>query len=162
MHFRGLQGGSQAPFCKVSSLSASLLRASAKLVEILDVRAGRAVEPLHLRIRRLNHIILVRRMRSAAVTKTEMAGWQPERIEFRHCSVRQDCLPSRPGVPADHTFNVDRRREVETDGRQPSNHGPNVDLDERPVEEKWQAIPKGIAVFFSTNRRRKISDEMEV
>jgi hypothetical protein len=25
-----------------------------------------------------------------------------------------------------------------------------------------QAIPKGIAVFFSTNRRRKISDEMEV
>src|SRR5215471_21725151 len=53
---------------------------AAKLVEVLDARTSRAVEALHLRIRRLNHIILVRRMRTAAVTKTEMAGWQPERI----------------------------------------------------------------------------------
>jgi hypothetical protein len=53
---------------------------AAQLVEILDIRTRRAVNPLHFGIGRLNHVVFIRRMRPASVTQTEMACGQPQRI----------------------------------------------------------------------------------
>ncbi len=48
------------------------------LVEIFDIRHRRAVHSLNLRIRRLDYVVLIRCMRPAAVTKTEMSGAETE------------------------------------------------------------------------------------
>src|SRR5262249_38049672 len=53
---------------------------TAQLVEILDVRTRRAVNALRLGIGRFNHVVFIRRMRSAAMTQTEMACGQSQRI----------------------------------------------------------------------------------
>lgn len=53
---------------------------SAQFVKVLDIGPRRAVNPLHLGIGRFDHIVFIRRMRSAAVTQAEMSCGQPQRI----------------------------------------------------------------------------------
>src|SRR5205807_1592814 len=49
-------------------------------IQVLDVGAHRTVDPLNLRIRRLDDVVLVRGVRAAAVAQPEVAGRKPQRI----------------------------------------------------------------------------------
>src|SRR5438094_2131322 len=64
-----------------------------QLVEILDERHHRAVEPLHFRIRGLDHVVLVRRVGPAPVAEAEVARGELERLP------REDVTRVRASVP---------------------------------------------------------------
>src|SRR5262245_4000844 len=51
-----------------------------ELVEVLNERQDGAVEALYVRVRRLDHVVLVRRMGPAAVAESEVAGGQFQRL----------------------------------------------------------------------------------
>src|SRR4029453_13847031 len=59
--------------------SAHRLGDGCELVEVVDVRAYGAVPAAHLRVRRLDHQVLVGRVRAAAVAEAEVARRQPQR-----------------------------------------------------------------------------------
>src|SRR5262245_44277492 len=65
---------------RITPLAPERLGLATQFVEILDIRTRRAVNSLHLGIGRFDHIVFIRRMRSAAVTETEMSRGQPQRI----------------------------------------------------------------------------------
>src|SRR5258706_16384062 len=46
-----------------------------ELVQVLDLRPDGSIDPLNLGIRRLDHVILVGRVRAVAVAKPEVSGW---------------------------------------------------------------------------------------
>lgn len=56
------------------------IRLPPQLVQILHERQHRAVEALHVRCCGVDHVVLVRCMRAAAVAEAEMAGGEPERL----------------------------------------------------------------------------------
>src|SRR5262249_37641732 len=57
-----------------------------QFVEIFDKRHHCAVESLYLRVGRLDDVILVGRVRAAAVTEAEMSGRQFERLAGENIS----------------------------------------------------------------------------
>src|SRR5262249_23737455 len=62
----------------IAPLQSRALGRSRHLVEVLDVRSHAAIDTLHLRIGRLNDVILVRRMSAAAMAQPEVPGRQAE------------------------------------------------------------------------------------
>src|SRR2546423_644445 len=62
---------------RVSFKCVSALR---QLVQILDIRARSALNALHLRIARLDHVILVGRVGAAAMSQAEVSGGQAQRV----------------------------------------------------------------------------------
>src|SRR5436309_395678 len=50
-----------------------------EFVQVLDERHHGAVVALHIRIGRLDHVVLVRRVRAAAVAEAEVAGGEAQR-----------------------------------------------------------------------------------
>ena len=91
------------------------LRRGRELGEVLDERPHRAVEALDLRVRRLDHVVLVGRVRAAAVAEAEVAGRQLQRL------AGEDVARLRAGVarpedridaapPVDGELRADERR----------------------------------------------------
>src|SRR5262245_6070789 len=68
----------------VTGRAALRYRLFGELVEILDEREHRAVVPLHARVRRLDHVVLVRRVSAAPVAQTEMTRGELERLAREH------------------------------------------------------------------------------
>ena len=86
---------------------------SGERVEELDVRRHDPVEPGQLRIRRLDDVVLIRRVRPAAVPQAELAGRQTERL-----AGEGDPRP-RAGQPG-----PEQRLDARPAGRPPPSPGP--------------------------------------
>src|SRR5438270_8444922 len=59
------------------------------------MRPHRAIYSLHLRITGLDHVILIGRMRSAAVTETEVTGRQMQWLASENISRPRTCKPGK-------------------------------------------------------------------
>src|SRR5437764_4873887 len=105
---RDLTLGVASPRGESSSRSAR----ARHLVEIFHVRPHRAVDPLHLRVRRLDQVVFVRRVRAAAVAQSEVARREPQRLAGEHVAGPRPRVPRQedgvdPGAPIYRLLRLD-------------------------------------------------------